>query len=223
MIDINLGAHGDLTNRNVLGVIRGWIQSHCISCVWLGTPCSSWTLARRGPPGSSWCTLRSAEHLDGLPGLQGKALAAVTNGNATAAASKHIIQLCIQHCVPCILENPATSRLFSSKYVQPLLKHGDTTTLDFCQYGARWRKRTKLAFWNIETIHNVNKRCTGHAGICSRTLNHHITLSGKDPHSKQLWTKIAEPYPTRLCHSISNQIHEHIQNHKRNKIMSLLS
>ena len=43
--DIKLGAQYDCTCPVVLKVVMGWISSHCISAVWLGTPCNGWTQA----------------------------------------------------------------------------------------------------------------------------------------------------------------------------------
>eukprot|EP00973_Karenia_brevis_P076564 10636882-Karenia_brevis.AAC.1 len=48
--DIKYGVEFDLCDSVVRSVIKGWISSRVISGVWFGTPCSSFSLARRGPP-----------------------------------------------------------------------------------------------------------------------------------------------------------------------------
>lgn len=47
------GSEFDLSLRAVANVIFGWIRSGIILGIHLGTPCDSWSLARRGPPGSA--------------------------------------------------------------------------------------------------------------------------------------------------------------------------
>eukprot|EP00974_Lingulodinium_polyedra_P054433 5233819-Lingulodinium_polyedra.AAC.1 len=63
-----------------------------VSGVWLGTPCTSMTRARRGKPGSGWPgPLRSAEAPDGLPLLSDRDQARVQTGNALAAFTTRVI------------------------------------------------------------------------------------------------------------------------------------
>ena len=68
--DINNGYHFDLTNPTVVSVILGWISSGCILGVCLETQCSSWSRARRGPPSSNWCAIRSNTYIYGISGLR---------------------------------------------------------------------------------------------------------------------------------------------------------
>ena len=223
--EIKLGAQCDCTRLVVLKLLVGWISSHCISAVWLGTPCNSWTQARRGPPGSSWCRIRSRSHILGLPNLRPQDVHKIQHGNATAAASARIIKACINHHVPCVPENPGSSPIFHSPYIAPLIAHSESTsvTLDCCQLQARWRKRTRLVAWNMPHVTELEKRCQGRQGLCSRTSQRHITLEGVDPVSKQLWTKIAEPYPTSFCRkaaSISDKTIEIIRNNNLTRLLN---
>ena len=71
--------------------------------------------------------------------------------------------------------------------------------VDYCQYGAKWRKRTRELSWFSADDSRLHKQCTGRAGICSATGKPHIVLSGSDPISHRLWTSIAEPYPRRFA------------------------
>ena len=43
------GKDVDVLDSTMPMIIRGWITSHCVAGVWLGTPCSSWPMARRPP------------------------------------------------------------------------------------------------------------------------------------------------------------------------------
>ncbi len=206
--DFNCGSHFDLCKSHILSLVIGWICSGCVLFVWLGTPCSSWSLARRGPAGSSWGPIRDKEHILGLPNLSDSDQCKIDNGNKTANASKIIIRCCVNNGIPCALENPANSRLFHSPYIMPLslLTCCDSTTIDFCQYGTRWRKRTRIMSWNFPEAKNINKRCSSKLGICSRTGKPHMILSGSDPVSHLLWTVIAQPYPCKLCSEFAKAI-----------------
>ena len=63
------GDHHDVFRRAAENLIIGWLRSKVVQRVWLGTPCSSWSRARRGPPGSGWRTMRDSSNLMGLPNL----------------------------------------------------------------------------------------------------------------------------------------------------------
>jgi hypothetical protein len=67
--DIRNGCQYDLLRPCVHKRILGWIRSGVICGVFLGTQCSSWGLALRGPPNSNWPRLRSNVHILGLPDL----------------------------------------------------------------------------------------------------------------------------------------------------------
>ena len=201
--ELDVASFFDLTRPCVVSLIQGWISSHCICAVWFGTPCTSWSRARRGPPGSPWCTLRSNSALDGVPGLGKRDLERVRIGNATARVTGQLIRHCIRNDVPCALENPQTSMLWSSRYISPLARSPACRelSLDFCQYGARWRKSTRVLSWNCIPWPQLCKKCSGRKGICSRTGQHHIQLTGVDKASGALWTRVAQAYPPAFARS----------------------
>ena len=62
-VDISEDPRFDLTNRDVINLIIGWIRSKCILGVWLATVCTSWSRARHGPVGSSWGPVRDDAHI----------------------------------------------------------------------------------------------------------------------------------------------------------------
>ena len=57
--EIDDGDEFDLLRPAVRKLLLGWVTSGVIRGAWLGTMCSSWSRARRGPPQSSWCAIRS--------------------------------------------------------------------------------------------------------------------------------------------------------------------
>ncbi len=127
-------------------VLNGWISGACIGGIMLGTPCTSWSLARRGPPGSGCAPLRSPCCIMGLAGLSPVDKARVEVGNRTMAQTARVIRLAIRNGVPTVLENPYMSRLFLAPPIRKLSSRPEfhSWCLDQCQFSSPWRKRTAL-------------------------------------------------------------------------------
>lgn len=200
-IDILNDPRLDLTDSRVLQVINGWIRSGRVFGIWFGTPCTTWSRARHGPVVSSWDPLRDNQHIYGIPGLSSHDQHKIRVGNRTMTCTARLIRLCCRFKVPCFLENPSGSMMWLAPPILRLCHHSESRccVCDFCQYGARWRKRTRIQTWNAPELPSLNHTCHGHKGICSRTHKHHIVLKGQDPVSKQLWTQIAQPYPKQFA------------------------
>ena len=61
--------------------------------------------------------------------------------------------------------------------------------LDFCVFGASWRKRTRF----------LTDGClAGRRDLCQGCPSH-IILRGKAAGTSKNWTQVAEPYPSKLC------------------------
>ena len=156
--------------------------------MWLGVPCSSFSLARHP-------ALRSAEFPLGLPNLNEEDRAKVSSSNRLLSAACNLANLAIQRHLPGGLENPAFSRLWLCPSVERLLRLGPCVDvfLDYCQYQTPWRKRTRVRFWNCVDPLRAQKLCSGR-GVCSATQKPQAQLSGRNQ-SGQLMARIAEPYP----------------------------
>ncbi len=200
-IDICIDSRFDVCNRGVRLVLEGWIKSGCILGVWLGTPCTTWSRARHGPVGSSWGPIRSNDFIYGIPGVSFHDQQKLKVGNQTMRFTARIISLCIKFFVPCILENPIHSLLWFAPPVSRCAVSGVCRSFvcDFCQYGAKWRKRTKLLTWHCQEFPSLQHTCAGRGGKCSASHKYHIILKGQDPVTKQLWTHLAQPYPWRFA------------------------
>ena len=74
----------DFTNKRVKQLIRGWITSRVVVCVWLGTPCSSWSRARRDYGGAG---PRDMQHIYGKAELWPLDAARIKLGNETMQVS----------------------------------------------------------------------------------------------------------------------------------------
>ena len=121
--DIENGEQWDLLRPCVKKLILGWITSGAVLAVWLGTPCTTFSRARRGPPGSSWGPLRSGKALWGLDGLCERDQAKLRVGNACFRVSLNIIRACVRMNVPVYLENPASSMMFQMPPLASLARH----------------------------------------------------------------------------------------------------
>eukprot|EP00959_Pyramimonas_sp_CCMP1952_P099152 2073001-Pyramimonas_sp.AAC.1 len=112
----------------------------------MGTPCCSWSQARHGPPGSSWCRLRNSAHLWGLPNLEGRSLEACRRGNSQLKFCLSLIRTCCRLRIPVAFESPSTSWMWQVPQLARLCKRQDSRAcvVDHCAFGCRWRKRTRI-------------------------------------------------------------------------------
>ena len=126
-------------------------------------------------------------------------------GNACFRSCISLIRLLDRHRTPWILENSASSKCWYLPYFHRLCSqpHVQTVISDFCQFGTRWRKRTRFCCGNIELddLHRLQHKCSGH-GMCSRTGRPHFQLTGTGPGNRN-WTAIAQSYPVKLSEALA--------------------
>ena len=168
-LDIEYGSACDLLQPRVLASLLKFIQNHSseIALVWMGTPCTTWSRARKndgGPPplrnGSEWFW--------GFPNLPARDLEKISQGNALIDCSVQIAQLCSDLQIAWVLENPFTSRIWLTEPLQAcLLKGASFLQTDFCAFGMPRQKSTGLIFQNFDTLRQVSKHCKTHHGRCS--------------------------------------------------------
>ena len=149
--------------------------------------------------------IRSHEFPTGLPNLTAENYAKAQRGNTFAYHCSLVAQACDVAGVPWMIEDPASSYFWMQPCIQALMRcnFAADSTFDYCQYGAPWRKTTRIRSGNIhpDDLSRLCRRCSGRS-ICSRTHRRHIRLSGRDPAGIP-WTKRAEPYPAKLCRDIA--------------------
>ena len=200
------GPQFDLTVAKIQKEILHLIATKQVAYVWLGTPCNSWSRARRWD-GRGPGPLRDDHHfLMGLTGLSERDQLKVKIGNSLMKISAKIFRCCIQHNVPVALENPHTSRLWLAPPIRHLLCHKSTNWgyTDFCMDGKPFRKRTRLMWANVD-LYPALRQCSSRRGICARTGACHQQLQGTQ--GGQFLTMLAQPYPHRLCQRLATCFH----------------
>ena len=203
--DILMGEAYDLTQRSRQLLVLGWIRSGAVAAVWMGTPCNSFSRARNQPGGPP--ALRNKGAVHGLSDLRTCDAAAVKLGNCLALFSSKVLLLCALLLLPGVIENPATSWLWQTSWMQRLAARRDVSFIltEFCQWQSLpFRKSTGFLHTNIDLSEVAARRCLGgRRGCCAATEKPHQALSGMAPvkpgQKPQFWTKIAEPYPRKLC------------------------
>ena len=164
-------------------------------------PCTSWSRAR-------WPPLRTTLQLSGVDGLGDKEKQQIKDGNATLMFAIAVVKACLAAHVPCVCENPASSMAWLEPSMQRLkVRCSSDTTVDLCQCGAAWRKRTRLVAWNcMLPPQSLQALCHGLKGICDRTGRPHLILRGKDPCTGADRTKIAQAYPVQFAKEVAKWI-----------------
>ena len=126
----------------------------------------------------------------------------VRTGNALASFSATVFRRCLQMKIPCALENLGSSLLWQMPQFVALQRHGQVKLVqtDYCLFGVPWRKRTTFLYCHVD-LDDIAGTCSSKGGICDRTGKAHIQLAGAQ--NGVLRTKLAEPYPPRLCRRLA--------------------
>lgn len=196
------GDNSDLTRPCVLYKLEQDIKNGKVLAAMLAPPCSSFSPAR-----DRTCVIRSKEFPYGLANLSDKDAEKVRVGNLCFKSAFRIIRVLNKYNVPWILENPHSSKCWYLPEFRKLMSLSSVhvRVTDFCCYGTKWRKRTRLLIGNVEYEDSLRlqRTCSGTRGFCGRTNKQHFQLTGSGPGGVP-WTRIAQPYPKRLCHHLAH-------------------
>ena len=152
--------------------------------------------------------MRDKQHVHGLPGLRPCDQQAVEVGNVMARFSAKVLLQAALLLAPAVMENPALSWIWQTRWLSSLLRRRDFsfTVTEFCQWQKLpFRKATGFLHTCV-ALSLGERRCLGaRRGLCAATQQPHRPLTGQTPDGK-LWTKIAEPYPRKLCKVAASDI-----------------
>ena len=182
------------------------IRQGNVENLWIGITCASWSRAWRAP---KWSRMPRAlrdnwQYIYGLPDLEERDQCRVDDGNESLRFVSGLIRLCLEHHVMLVLDNPATSRLWSTPEMSRLLpKAASDDLVDYCAFGMTWRKRTRLAAWS-RGLSKLPALCQGTKGICSFSGEKHELLEGTK--GGVFKTAMASAYPSKLCRCVAPQL-----------------
>ena len=202
-IDTCLNPEDDLLIFSVERKIFKLIMERRVLLIWLGMPCTTFSIARRddglgpGPLRSDACPM-------GLSGLGAADRKKLETGNRLLLVTVRIIVACLMTKIPFVLENPHSSRCWITPLLQQLFNCHlcKYIQLDFCCFKESWKKPTGLlhAFVNLQSL---ARTCKGTRNICSESGKRHIALKGRAPDGRFL-TLVAQPYPQALVQELTS-------------------
>ena len=196
----------DLLDPTVLSHIKFLIKEGWVLGIHFGTPCSSYSRARKndgGPP-----PLRSANSLWGLNGLKDKDKEKVELGNKFMTITVDLALFCFDHNVPWSIENPAGSFLWLMPPMIELVRRcrANRTELDMCRFGSPHMKPTAIV--GTFKLIALALRCDR-----DRRPHQHDPLSGTVmvDGKKMFKTRLAQVYPAHLCRQWAAEICSQLQ------------
>ena len=203
-----IDARFDLSRADVQEALWGWIRQGLVWGVWLGTECTTWSVASYSKGPGWFNSYRSRGNLWGeLAALSPRAREKVLQGNADARFTIQTLQkISNQPLAVGGMENPSDSVIWKLPEFQALLDIPNVfaTKCDYCQYGARWKKPSRFLFVGGRKALAPSKLCKQAGKLCSRTKKPHLKLGqGRcHPSSGLVLTKLATEYPRKLATQI---------------------
>ena len=184
----------DVLDPKVQAHLQLLIEAEIIFYIHFGTPCSSFSVARKndgGPP-----PLRDRHHLWGLPGLRPQDQKKVTMGTEFMFFTQRMAKLCNRFKVAWSIENPASSFIWVMPPILELAQEPQvqTITLDMCRFGSPHKKPTSImATFSTE---GLAKLCN----LADDPHQHEPLVGTVVIHGKKVFrTKLAQVYPDKLC------------------------
>ncbi|CAE7663973.1 unnamed protein product, partial [Symbiodinium microadriaticum] len=191
----------DLLNATIFEFLLLLCRMGAVSFLHLGTPCSSFSIARSRPGGPP--PLRSQAEPLGLVKSSQAAQWQLTLANELLFRSLELFAAVVQAGGDATLENPRSSLMWQVPQVQQLkLKlHLYNVDLDQCQFGSIFRKPTRFLVSDARLLTLARTCDGGHT---------HVPLKGRvrSASNKVVFlTKVAQEYPTQLCHQFAEVTH----------------
>ena len=176
----------DIEDPELLAFVMQLIRVGAIRLVHFGTPCGSFSNARK-IPGPGPRPLRSKAHPMGLGQLTMNEQAQVDTGNRLLALSLDLIELLLAAGSDFVLENPANSLMWRVPRLRHLVKRWrlQWVVCDQCQFGSEHMKPTAFLVSHA-ALNEVGLRCSGGHGHVPLRGRHRVhKVSGCSAHAKR--------------------------------------
>ena len=179
-------------------ILRMMYTGNCLGIL-AAPPCTTYSIAQRP-------ALRSADHLEGKPGLDERGQQRVSTADRLTKWLADILSIASSLKIPWMIENPQTSLLWSMPWIRSLAKADtvQTVVLDQCSYGVPWKKPTRLLASRLTALEKLGRRCRpyGVPRRCSHTDRPHVILSGQS--QGKCKTSHAAAFPEEMCSELAN-------------------
>ena len=181
--DIKHSAKEDLTLVPLQQQLVNWLSRRFFLAMGAGPVCASFSTAITPP-------CRTSEHPLGVPWCSELQRAKNKLGNEQLAFVLRVVKICLRHGVRFWVENPDGSWIWKqigSLSWDPILANktvGDMR-VDYCRFGAPWRKRTRF---------RTDLHLAGQSAFC-QCLGSHVILRGRCKCKGMNYTRLAEAYP----------------------------
>ncbi|CAJ1378516.1 unnamed protein product [Effrenium voratum] len=227
-INLEIKEGYDLTQGPVQVSIIRCIRDQKVHGFHLAPPCSTFSRARRGrrcpKAGGGWPrALRCKEHPWGMQmAMSLKEQMHLKAGNSCLQASLRALRAGRAKRLPRGLEQPRSSLMWEIPELKEEMADAIVVQADMCGFGARWRKPTQVALWDIAdpvaARKFLHKRCRskraqkGQPMLCGHTKLPHEILSGvHDPKAKHrprsnFKTKAAQEYPMGFAKELAQAL-----------------
>ena len=203
VIEGDVLAAADVLDPLLRAKVEAWLKSGCVKFVHFGTPCATFSRARKegdgGPP-----PLRADQFLFGVPSLDAVDKEKVRLGTFFMTLTLEWCALITDAGAFWSIENPASSMM----WLMPAMVAFVITfqalkfELHMCAYGSKHMKPT-LFVTSWAALEAIVRTCPG------KTATHvHEPLKGKVKHEGR-WvyrTKLAQVYPHELCDNIARTV-----------------
>jgi hypothetical protein len=206
----------DLTSDHLWRDLVSRVSKSEFTFVWMGTPCTTFSVARQGPPGP--VPLRTVERPYGRPKseLSQSDMEALTQGNYFAFKSAHMAWTCLAHGIGFAIENPEPWADSPSLFKLPEFLELESSPLvnvvnfDQCTLGAETKKPTRILHSGID-LSSMHNRCNhfhqqwnfkGWNGQPKTSFGAHPPLFGRLRESGEPATKASAAYPYELNKAI---------------------
>lgn len=206
--DILHSADENLLDDNVRSTIEQLLQEGAFLTLTGGPVCSSFSRAVRP-------ACRTRERPAGIDGLTRNMFQKVQEGNSFSAWICKLCRLAAIQKMLVWIENPSGSFIWLQREWQDVINSGILKFLvtDYCRWGTSWRKRTRFCN-NIPGLMDEKL-------LCNCTVKKHRQLVGFSKAHGKSWTKVAEPYPGRLCSALAAFVVEGLKPPNRRQRLDL--